>query len=95
MVEHASEYPWSSYHYNVYGRVIQLITPHNLYLPLGKEKEERQKQYRPLFLGHMSDQYLSVIRESTDKAWILGNDRFKATIAEKQGEDQNRLEEAG
>ena len=83
MVEHASEYPWSSYHYNAYGRVIQLITPHNLYLPLGKEKEERQKQYRPLFLGHMSDQYLSVIRESTNKALVLGCDRFKATMAER------------
>ena len=85
MVKHASEYPWSSYHCNAYGRVIQLITPHNLYLALGKEKEERQKQYRQLFQGHMSDQDLSVIRESTNKAWILGNDHFKATIAEKTG----------
>jgi len=33
----------------------------------------------------MSEQELSVIRESTNKAWALGGDRFKAIIAEKTG----------
>ena len=85
LVKHTSEYPWSSYLYNADGRAIHLITAHNLYLALGKEKDERQKQYRQLFLGRMSEQDLSVIRELTNKAWVLGSDRFKATIAEKTG----------
>ncbi len=69
LAKHAPEYPWSSYHCNADGRAIHLITAHNLYLALGKEKEERQKQYRQLFLGHMSAPDLSVIRESTNTAW--------------------------
>jgi REP-associated tyrosine transposase len=95
LVKHASEYPWSSYHCNADGRGIHLITAHNLYLALGKEKEERQKQYRQLLLGHMSALYMSVIRESTNRAWVLGSVRFKATIAEKTGEDWYWLEKAG
>ena len=36
MVEHASEYPWSSYRFNGVGLDVQLITPHLEYNSLGK-----------------------------------------------------------
>ncbi|MDC0664106.1 hypothetical protein [Marinobacter sp. SS21] len=34
MVEHASEYPWSSYQHNAVGKEVQLITPHAQYQAL-------------------------------------------------------------
>lgn len=42
MVSHSSKYPWSSYQLNASGKPIQLLTPHTLYLQLGKTVAERQ-----------------------------------------------------
>lgn len=85
MVSHASEYPWSSYQLNALGKPIQLLTPHALYLQLGKTEAERQDAYRSLFRGRMPERELTAIREATNKAWVLGDDRFKAKIEAKTG----------
>lgn len=84
-VAHASEYPWSSYQGNALGKPIQLLTPHRLYCRLGKTTEERQATYRALFRGRMAERDLAAIREATDKAWVLGDDRFKQQIEAKTG----------
>jgi putative transposase len=85
MVVHASEYPWSSYQGNALGKSIQLLTPHELYIQLGKADEERQSAYRALFRGRMPERDLTAIREATNKAWVLGSDRFRAQIEAKTG----------
>ncbi|WP_028672228.1 transposase [Saccharospirillum impatiens] len=85
MVSHASEYPWSSYQGNALGKPIQLLTPHTLYSRLGKTDVERQSAYRALFRGKMPERDLVAIRESTNKGWVLGDDRFKAQIEAKTG----------
>lgn len=85
MVNHASEYPWSSYRYNALGKEIQLITPHDEYLRLGKTTEDRQKTYRALFRGRMPERELTSIRDATNKAWALGDDRFRQQIEAKTG----------
>jgi putative transposase len=85
MVSHASMYPWSSYQSNALGKPIQLLTPHNLYLQLGKAEAERQEAYCSLFRGRMPERELTAIREATNKAWVLGDDRFKAEIAARTG----------
>ena len=85
MVSHASEYRWSSYQSNALGKPIKLLTPHSLYLRLGKTQAERQDAYLSLFRGRMPEQELTAIREATNKAWVLGNDRFKAKIEAKTG----------
>lgn len=85
MVPHASEYPWSSYQLNALGKPIQLLTPHTLYLQLGKTEVERQNAYRSLFRGRMRERELTAIREATNKAWVLGDERFKAKIEAKTG----------
>ena len=85
MVSHAAEYPWSSYQGNALGKPIQLLTPHVLYNQLGKTDNERQVAYRGLFNGMMTDQELTAIRDATNKAWVLGDERFKAQIAARTG----------
>lgn len=85
MVAHASEYPWSSYQGNALGKPIQLLTPHALYRQLGKTELDRQNAYRELFRGHMPEHDLTAIRDATNKAWVLGDDRFKAQIEAKIG----------
>jgi putative transposase len=85
MVPHASEYPWSSYQGNALGKPIQLLTPHPMYRRLGKTEAEQQSVYRALFRGRMPERDLVAIRGATNKAWVLGDDRFKAQIEAKSG----------
>jgi putative transposase len=85
MVEHASKYTWSSYQSNAVGKAIKLITPHNLYVKLGKTPSQRQARYRALFDGHMPQHTLDEIRSATNKAWVLGDVRFKQQVEEATG----------
>jgi len=80
MVEHPADYPWSSYRYNALGQDNNLITPHNEYLKLGQETDERQQAYGDLFNHHISQRTIEDIREATNKAWILGSQYFKDKI---------------
>lgn len=80
MVDHPSEYPWSSYRSNALGQINPRIVPHVLYRRLGQSPEERQQAYRHLFRAHITEKTIAEIREATNKAWVLGNDRFKAKI---------------
>ena len=80
MVAHPSGYPWSSYRYNALGQPDDLVTPHLEYRRLGKTDEERQAAYRQLFKHHIPESSVAEIREATNKAWVLGNDRFKQRI---------------
>lgn len=80
MVVHPSDYPWSSYLYNALGNVNELVSPHLEYMRLGKTVEARQAAYRQLFKYHIAESSMDEIREATNKAWVLGNDRFKKRI---------------
>ena len=83
MVEHPSEYRWSSYGYNALDQTNNLITSHPEYRRLGNNDEERRSGYRLLFKQHISEESINAIREATNKAWVLGDARFKRSIQEK------------
>ena len=80
MVAHQFEHPWSSYQYNALGNSIKLITPHFLYQGLAKTDKTRQKRYAALFDKIMPDYKLEEIRSSINRAWVLGDDRFKRRV---------------
>lgn len=80
MVAHPSEYPWSSYRRNALGQPNEIMTPQLEYQRLGKTDEERQAAYRQLFKHHITEASMNEIRNATNKAWVLGNDRFKQRI---------------
>ncbi len=85
MVINPADYPWSSYHHNALGQSSDLVVPHSEYLSLGESNEARQFAYRELFKHQLSENSISEIREATNKAWVLGNDRFKQRIQEQLG----------
>ena len=85
MVIDPADYPWSSYHHNALGQLSELVAPHPEYLRLGKSNETRQAAYRDLFKHYLSEKNITEIREATNKAWVLGNDRFKQRIQELLG----------
>ncbi len=83
MADHPSEYPWSSYRFNALGHTDRLVTPHREYKRLGATAAERQSAYRQLFRTRIPAMTLEAIREATNKAWVLGGDRFKSKLAKK------------
>ncbi len=83
MASHPSEYPWSSYRHNALGQSDERVTPHLEYHRLGNTDDERQAAYRQLFKSRIPEASLAEIREATNKAWVLGNDRFKQRIQQK------------
>jgi putative transposase len=95
MVDHASEYPWSSYQYNAAGKEIKLITPHDLYLQLGKTPLQRQASYRALFEGYMPAHTLDEIRSATNKAWVLGDVRFQQQVEKTTGRSASPRQRGG
>ena len=80
IVAHPGDYPWSSYRAQAHGRPDPLIQNHLLYLALGCTEEARHVAYRDLFKVHLDAVTVNLIRESTNKAWALGSDRFREEI---------------
>ncbi|KAF7771925.1 putative transposase [Pseudoalteromonas citrea] len=93
MVQHPAEYTWSSYQHNAVGKVIELITEHDLYAQLGTSPEQRQAQYRSLFESDIPPYTLEKIK--TDKMWVLGNDKFKQQVEEMSGRRVSPLPQGG
>jgi putative transposase len=62
-----------------------LITPHNLYVKLGKTPSKRQARYSALLDGHMPSDTLDEISSATNKAWALGDFRFKQQVEDATG----------
>ncbi len=83
MVKHPADYPWSSYRHNGLNEANPIITPHKLYQNLDKTDEARTEVYRQLFNEKIKEKELKQIRESTNKAWVLGSDYFKEKIAKQ------------
>jgi putative transposase len=80
MMKHPADYPWSSYRCNALGQSDELVSAHLEYRRLGKTAEERRAAYRQLFKHRAPEEHVNQIREATNKAWVLGSDRFKQRI---------------
>ncbi len=95
MVEHPAEYPWSSYQRNALGKRIELITPHFLYQGLAKTDKTRQKRYTALFDKRIPDYTLEEIRDSINRAWVLGDGLFKRQIEKQTGRRASPIARGG
>ena len=80
MVASPEAYLWSSHRCNALGEPDVLVTPHPLYLQLAESAEQRYRSYRELFRDAMEAVAVDAIREATNKAWVLGDDRFRMEI---------------
>ena len=80
MVARPDAYRWSSYRCNALGEPNVLVTPHYLYLQLAESAEQRYRAYRVLFSTALEEVAVDAIREATNKAWVLGDDRFRLEI---------------
>jgi putative transposase len=82
MVSHPGDYRWSSFAANAGLASSRLLTPHGEYLALGRNDNERGTAYRELFRSELDPAQLDEIRSAANGGFALGNNRFKAQIAE-------------
>jgi len=80
MVDDPAHYPWSSYRRNALGRANPYLSPHPLYLALGKDEKTRRAAYRSLFRAELDNETISDIRLALRQNQPLGNSRFYAKI---------------
>jgi putative transposase len=80
IVEHPGDHRWSSYHGNARGRAVELITPHETYLSLGRTDAARVTAYRRLFRDDISDAELKAIRDHVNQGKVLGSEHFISRI---------------
>ena len=73
-------YRWSSYQTNASGRKSELISPHSVYIALGKDEAGRRAAYKKLFKQSMNAETLEGIRSAWQTGTPLGNDRFMQKI---------------
>lgn len=85
MVRSAEEYPWSSHRFYAQGRADSLITPHNLFLALGKDTMERVGAYRQIFEKSISAADLDRVRFAANKGCALGSEAFMSEMETRFG----------
>ena len=76
MVKTAGDYAWSSFRANAFGVRDNLLRPHAVYLSLGADTRSRCAGYRAATGAPVSALDLARIRDATQFAWGLGNERF-------------------
>ena len=80
MVAHPGDYPWSSYRCHAFGVSDQLLSAHEQQERLGSTPEERQRAHRELFRSELDSGELGEIRDTVNRGWPLGGERFKDEI---------------
>lgn len=91
MVEHPAEYPWSSYRSNARGEVGRVpLTPHPLYLAMGRDDDERRAAYRELFRHELEPGLVDEIRRATNGNFALGSPAFRDQVTATLGRRASR-----
>jgi len=90
MVSMPQDYPWSSYNANALGKASKLITPHDEYLRIAQDENERLLAYRALFNAHLDEEIVGQIRKATNGNFALGSDRFQQEIESALGRRASR-----
>lgn len=75
-----ANYPWSSYQCNALGQPNHLINPHSIYKALSVDSDSRRLAYLALFDSYVQQADIEKIRTATNKAWVLGDNQFKAKV---------------
>ena len=85
IVPHPAEYRWSSYRINAQSEKSNLITPHQQYIDLAGDCEQRVKVYRELFRYQLEPGIIDEIRNATNGNYALGSDLFKDEVTAMLG----------
>ena len=85
IVQDPSQYQWSSYRRNGLGETNDLISPHQLYLDLGRTDSEQRASYLSLFVDELRDEYVEEFRRATTSNCALGHENFRRDVEGASG----------
>lgn len=85
MVAHPADYRWSSYRFNAGAGFDALVTPHEYFLQLGDQVEQRANCYRELFSVSLPKETVHDIQVASEFSAPLGNSRFRDEIEKATG----------
>ena len=85
MVSEPGGYRWSSHAANARARPDPVVSPHPLYLALGRTSMERCRYYRSLFPKQLEPAQLGLIRTALQSGTPLGDDRFRCKVEIRLG----------
>jgi len=80
MAATAADYPWSSHGRNALGRPDLLVSEHEAYASLGATAGARRQVYREMFAAGIDEEMLQTLRDSVQRGWAPGSDRFRRQI---------------
>ena len=86
LVTRPTDYPWSSYVLNASIGPSWLV-PHAVYVSLGSTDGSRTEAYRALFANPVGDDFLTLVRRSTQYSYPVGDDSFRKRIETRFGVD--------
>jgi len=86
MVEEPALYRFRCYRFNGLGKANQYVSPHPVYLSLGKDSKSRQVAYRGLFQWELDFDVINDIRQAVTQNQPLGNSRFYTKIETMTGQ---------
>ncbi len=76
---------------NALGHPDRVVLPHEEYLGLGEETEERRRTYVALFAHEVSGRVITAIREGTEKGEAIGSEHFQEAMARRLQRRVSRL----
>ncbi len=86
MVPRAEDYPWSSARANAFGKPDPIVSPHAVFLELGKDPGSRLSSYQALLCNSLSESEVLNIRAHINQGKVLGTKRFQKRIEELVGQ---------
>lgn len=86
MVDDRAPYRWTRYRHNPLGQANPGLTPHPLYLALGRDDKARQAAYRDTFRAQLDSKAIQDIRLALKQNQPSGKSRFYARIEAMTGQ---------
>jgi len=80
---------------NALGHPDRVVIPHEEYLALGEENEERRRASVALFAHEVSGREITAIREGTEKGEAIGSEHFQEAMARRIQRRVTRLGYSG
>lgn len=86
MARDPKDYKWSSYRFKVGERESHVLLDCDpLYIELGKDDAERQKEYEKWFKESVPPEEWDIIRKAVNKGTVFGNIQFKKKLEKLLG----------
>ncbi|MGD8580885.1 MAG: transposase, partial [Lysobacterales bacterium] len=80
MVREPGAYRWSSFRAHAFGIRARLWSPHDLYLQLGNNENQRQHAWRELINENLGIELMAKVRHCANTGLVLGTEKFRQQV---------------